>query len=143
MYSSLETFEYNIEECNPICNTIHAIVMAWICLTFFRSEETLFFFVFLQGRNKTRVVTYRCPGNTAVQVYNYLEKTARVVFGPDLVILGPHENFNVLSLSGRDRFWWFMRYNKILLLLINKIIGMFFSNCNLFSWDQKKKRESL
>ncbi|XP_061169196.1 major vault protein-like [Saccostrea echinata] len=53
----------------------------------------------LAGRNKTRVVTYRCPGNTAVQVYNYLEKTARVVFGPDLVILGPHENFNVLSLS--------------------------------------------
>ena len=54
----------------------------------------------LQGRNKTRLVTYRCPGNTAVQVNNYLEKTARVVFGPDLVILGPHENFNVLSLSG-------------------------------------------
>lgn len=53
----------------------------------------------LKGRDKTRLVTYRCPGNTAVQVYNYLEKTARVVFGPDLVILGPHENFNVLSLS--------------------------------------------
>ncbi|CAC5421281.1 MVP [Mytilus coruscus] len=53
----------------------------------------------LKGRDKTRVITYRCPGNTAVQVYNYLEKTARVVFGPDLVILGPHENFNVLSLS--------------------------------------------
>ncbi|ESO90246.1 hypothetical protein LOTGIDRAFT_123412 [Lottia gigantea] len=53
----------------------------------------------LQGRNKTRVVTYRCPGNTAVQVYNYQKKTARVIFGPDLVILGPHENFNVLSLS--------------------------------------------
>ncbi|XP_048766942.2 major vault protein-like [Ostrea edulis] len=53
----------------------------------------------LAGRDKTRLVTYRCPGNTAVQVYNYLERTARVVFGPDLVILGPHENFNVLSLS--------------------------------------------
>ncbi|VDI74248.1 Hypothetical predicted protein [Mytilus galloprovincialis] len=51
----------------------------------------------LKGRDKTRVKTYRCQGNTAV--YNYLEKTARVVFGPDLVILGPHENFNVLSLS--------------------------------------------
>lgn len=53
----------------------------------------------LSGRDKTRVVTYRCPCNTAVQVYNYLEKTARAVFGPDLIILGPHENFNVLSLS--------------------------------------------
>ncbi|XP_019849373.1 PREDICTED: major vault protein-like isoform X1 [Amphimedon queenslandica] len=50
-------------------------------------------------RDKTRVVTYRCPSNCAVQVYNYIEKTARVVFGPDLVVLDPHENFNVLSLS--------------------------------------------
>ena len=38
-----------------------------------------------------------------VQVYNYLEKTARVVFGPDLVVLNPHENFNVLSLSGTTK----------------------------------------
>ncbi|XP_059155439.1 major vault protein-like [Physella acuta] len=52
-----------------------------------------------KGRDKTRVVTYRCPSNTAVQVYDYTKKTARVVFGPDLVVLGPHENFNVLSLS--------------------------------------------
>ena len=57
-----------------------------------------------QGRDKTRVVTYRCPGCTACQVYNYQQKTARVVFGPDLVILGPHENFNVLSLSGTVLF---------------------------------------
>ena len=54
----------------------------------------------LKGRDKTRVVQYRCPGNTAVQVNNYLDKTARVAFGPDLIILGPHENFTVLSLSG-------------------------------------------
>ena len=53
-----------------------------------------------QSRDRTRVVTYRCPSNTAVQVYNYMQKTARVVFGPDLVILGPHETFNVLFLSG-------------------------------------------
>ncbi|XP_012936930.1 major vault protein [Aplysia californica] len=52
-----------------------------------------------EGRDKTKVVTYRCPSNTAVQVYDYLQKTARVIFGPDLVVLGPHENFNVLSLS--------------------------------------------
>ena len=57
-------------------------------------------FIVLQSRDRTRVVTYRCPSNTAVQVYNYLQKTARVVFGPDLVILGPHETFNVLFLSG-------------------------------------------
>ena len=35
------------------------------------------------------------------QVNNYIEKTARVVFGPDLVVLElPHQTFNVLSLSG-------------------------------------------
>ena len=76
----------------------------------------------MQGRDKTRVVTFRCPSNAAVQVreihtcmhsrsdfvlqvYNYLEKTARVVFGPDLVILNPHENFNVLNLSGEHWTW--------------------------------------
>jgi len=52
-----------------------------------------------QKRDKTSVVTYRCPSNSAVQVYNYQNKTARVVFGPDLVILEPHETFNVLFLS--------------------------------------------
>ncbi|XP_063963694.1 major vault protein-like [Lytechinus pictus] len=50
-------------------------------------------------RDKTRAVRYRCPHNTAVQVYEYQKKTARVVFGPDMTILGPHEDFNVLSLS--------------------------------------------
>ncbi|XP_071828594.1 major vault protein-like [Apostichopus japonicus] len=50
-------------------------------------------------RNKTRVIRYRCPHNTAVQVYKYQEKVGRVVFGPDMAILGPHEDFNVLSLS--------------------------------------------
>ncbi|XP_071947945.1 major vault protein-like [Antedon mediterranea] len=56
-------------------------------------------YVSKKGRDKTRVVTYRCPGNTAVQVYKYKEKTGRVVFGPDMAILGPHEDFNILSLS--------------------------------------------
>ena len=37
-----------------------------------------------------------------MQVYKYAEKTARVVFGPDMVVLGPHEDFNVLSLSGKN-----------------------------------------
>eukprot|EP00112_Aurelia_sp_Birch-Aquarium-sp1_P016580 Seg3777.2 transcript_id=Seg3777.2/GoldUCD/mRNA.D3Y31 product="Major vault protein" protein_id=Seg3777.2/GoldUCD/D3Y31 len=50
-------------------------------------------------RNKTRVVKYRCPPNSAVQVNNHKDQTSRVIFGPDLVLLGPHENFNVLSLS--------------------------------------------
>jgi len=51
-------------------------------------------------RDPTRVITYRTPHNSAVQIYDYKSKTARVVFGPDLVMLGPDEQFTVNSLSG-------------------------------------------
>jgi len=51
-------------------------------------------------RDKTRVVTYRAPHNSAVQIYDYKEKKSRVVFGPELVMLGPDEHFTVVSLSG-------------------------------------------
>jgi major vault protein len=51
-------------------------------------------------RDKTRMVTYRAPHNSAVQVYDFKAKESRVVFGPGLVMLGPDEEFTVLSLSG-------------------------------------------
>jgi len=51
-------------------------------------------------RDKTRVVTYRIPHNSAVQIYDYKAKKARVRFGPDLIMLDPDEQFTVLSLSG-------------------------------------------
>eukprot|EP01127_Copromyxa_protea_P017170 TRINITY_DN51_c0_g2_i1.p1 TRINITY_DN51_c0_g2~~TRINITY_DN51_c0_g2_i1.p1 ORF type:complete len:835 (-),score=236.11 TRINITY_DN51_c0_g2_i1:38-2521(-) len=51
-------------------------------------------------RDKSRVVTYQIPHSTAVQIYDYKEKTPRVIFGPDLIMLGPDEQFTVLSLSG-------------------------------------------
>lgn len=51
-------------------------------------------------RDKTRVVTFRAPHNTAVQVYDYKEKSSRVTWGPGLVMLGPDEQFTCLSLSG-------------------------------------------
>eukprot|EP01156_Anaeramoeba_ignava_P023750 Anaeramoba_ignava/c21738_g1_i3.p1 GENE.c21738_g1_i3~~c21738_g1_i3.p1 ORF type:complete len:861 (+),score=230.35 c21738_g1_i3:11-2593(+) len=55
-------------------------------------------------RDKTRVVTFQIPNNSAVQIYDYKEKTARVQFGPDLVMLEPDEDFTVLSLSaGRPK----------------------------------------
>ncbi|CAN9505076.1 unnamed protein product [Ophioblennius macclurei] len=53
-----------------------------------------------EARDKTRVVSYRVPHNAAVQVYDYREKKARVAFGPEMVMLGPDEQFTVLSLSG-------------------------------------------
>ncbi|XP_059155028.1 major vault protein-like [Physella acuta] len=53
-----------------------------------------------QARDKTRVVTFRVPHNAAVQIYDYKEKKSRVIYGPELVMLGPDEQFTVLSLSG-------------------------------------------
>jgi len=46
------------------------------------------------------VVTYRAPHNSAVQIYDYKAKKSRVVYGPELVMLGPDEQFTVISLSG-------------------------------------------
>lgn len=54
----------------------------------------------LKPRVKHRVVNFRVPHNGAVQMYDYTAKKARVVFGPELVILGPDEQFTKLSLSG-------------------------------------------
>jgi len=54
----------------------------------------------VKERDRTRVVTYRAPHNTAVQIYDYKEKKSRVVFGPELIMLGPDEQFTVISLSG-------------------------------------------
>jgi major vault protein len=51
-------------------------------------------------RVKTAAVTYRAPHNSAVQVFDYRDKKSRVVFGPELVMLGPDEHFTVVSLSG-------------------------------------------
>jgi len=52
------------------------------------------------ARKKSQLVTYRIPHNSAVQIYDYKAKKARVVFGPELIMLGPEEQFTVLSLSG-------------------------------------------
>ncbi|XP_019850101.1 PREDICTED: major vault protein-like [Amphimedon queenslandica] len=51
-------------------------------------------------RDKNKVVTFRVPHNAAVQIYDYKDKKARVVFGPEMVMLGPDEQFTQLSLSG-------------------------------------------
>jgi len=51
-------------------------------------------------RDRTRVINFRIPHNSAVQIYDYKSKKPRVVFGPDLVMLGPEEQFTLVSLSG-------------------------------------------
>jgi major vault protein len=52
------------------------------------------------SRDRTRVISYRVPHNGATQVYDYKTKASRVVFGPNLVMLAPDEQFTPLSLSG-------------------------------------------
>lgn len=50
-------------------------------------------------RDKTRVVSYRAPSNSAVQLFDYKKNESRVIFGPDIVLLGPDEQFTIQSLS--------------------------------------------
>jgi major vault protein len=47
----------------------------------------------------SRVVTFQVPHNAAVQIYDYRSKRTRVVFGPEMVKLGPDEMFTQLSIS--------------------------------------------
>jgi len=51
-------------------------------------------------RDKRKVVTFKCPFNQAVQVYDYKKKQSRVILGPELVLLAPDEQFTVSVLSG-------------------------------------------
>ncbi len=51
-------------------------------------------------RDKWKLVTYRVPQNEAVQVYDYKAKQSRIIFGPELVMLGPDEHFTYINASG-------------------------------------------
>lgn len=53
----------------------------------------------IRVRMEHEVVSYRIPHNAACQVYDYKLKKARVIFGPELVLLAPDEQFTLLSLS--------------------------------------------
>lgn len=52
-------------------------------------------------RDKTRVVTYKCPFNCVMQIYNLKSKSNRIVLGPKLVLLDPDEEFCLINLSGK------------------------------------------
>lgn len=52
-------------------------------------------------REKFKVVTFRAPQNSAVQVFDYKTLQTRVIFGLELVKLGPHEEFTISNLSGK------------------------------------------
>lgn len=50
-------------------------------------------------RDRTKAIVYHVPQNSVVQIHDYKNRTARTIFGPDLVMLGPDEAFTVLRLS--------------------------------------------
>ena len=52
------------------------------------------------GRDRMRVVVYSVPHNSVAQIFDYKQKTTRCVHGPDMLALGPDEEFTVVSLSG-------------------------------------------
>lgn len=45
-------------------------------------------------------MTYKVPHNAAIQIFDYKHKKSRIVFGPELVMLEPYEDFTVIQLSG-------------------------------------------
>lgn len=55
----------------------------------------------LQKRDKTKIISYRCPFNSIMQIYNLKQKTNRIVIGPNLVNLSPDEEFCLITLSGK------------------------------------------
>uniref|UniRef100_A0A1I8F8F9 Major vault protein n=1 Tax=Macrostomum lignano TaxID=282301 RepID=A0A1I8F8F9_9PLAT len=53
-----------------------------------------------ESKPRDAAAPLRVPHNAAVQIYDYKAKVARVVFGPEMVMLNPDEQFTQLSLSG-------------------------------------------
>jgi major vault protein len=45
-------------------------------------------------------VTFKAPHNSAVQLFDFKNKKSRIVFGPELVMLEPYEEFTLITLSG-------------------------------------------
>jgi major vault protein len=45
-------------------------------------------------------ITYKAPRNSAVQLFDFKNKISRIVFGPELIMLEPYEEFTLITLSG-------------------------------------------
>lgn len=51
-------------------------------------------------QKKFLAVTFKAPHNSAVQLFDFKNKKSRIVFGPELVMLEPYEEFSLITLSG-------------------------------------------
>lgn len=45
-------------------------------------------------------MTFKAPHNAAVQLFDFKKKESRIIFGPELVLLEPYEDFTLIRLSG-------------------------------------------
>ena len=50
---------------------------------------------------KYKVVTCKVPFDSACQIYDFKQKKSRIVFGPNLAVLQPDEQFTIMTLSGK------------------------------------------
>ena len=50
--------------------------------------------------DKYRAVTIKAPHNSAIQLFDFKSKISRIVFGPELIMLEPYEEFTLITLSG-------------------------------------------
>lgn len=51
-------------------------------------------------QKKYLAVGYKAPHNSAVLLFDYKNKKSRIVFGPELIMLEPYEEFTMITLSG-------------------------------------------
>lgn len=51
-------------------------------------------------RDKTQAVTIKAPHNSACQIFDFMDKQSRIVFGPELIMLKPYEEISLIKLSG-------------------------------------------
>lgn len=51
-------------------------------------------------REKTQAVKIKAPHNSACQIFDFMDKKSRIVFGPELIMLKPYEEISLIKLSG-------------------------------------------
>lgn len=54
----------------------------------------------IKPMKKSSVIAFTVPHNSVSQVFDYKEKQSKIIFGPELVKLGPYEQFTILEFSG-------------------------------------------
>jgi major vault protein len=50
--------------------------------------------------DKSKVITYQAAHNTAVQLFDQATKQSKIVWGPNLIMIEPHQEITMLALSG-------------------------------------------